>query len=66
MHVIFLVIPEFITLICNTYAFHLSIVTPTAYGGGIVEWLTRRTNNLRIANRMASNLVRDKQEQETL
>ena len=29
-------------------------------GGGVVEWITRRTSNLRIASRMGSNPVRDK------
>ena len=28
--------------------------------GGVVEWLTRRTSNLRISSRMGSNPVRDK------
>ena len=29
-------------------------------GGDMVEWLKRRTSNLRIASRMGSNSVRDK------
>ena len=28
--------------------------------GGVIEWLTRRTSNLRIASRMGSNPVMDK------
>ena len=32
----------------------------THYSGGVVEWLTRRTSNLRIASRMGSNPVKDK------
>ena len=38
----------------------LGFVAIIVFSGGVVEWITRRTGNVKIGNRMGSNPVRGK------